>query len=136
MKMLFSVKLKNSATHWSLLFLRLGIGALMLTHGLSKLQRLLGGGEITFADPLGIGAVPSLVAATLAEVVGSILIMLGLGTRLASISLIFTMAVAVFMVHANDPFARKELGLIYLLVYIVLLIMGSGKYSVDRYISR
>jgi len=136
MKMLFSVKPKNAATHWSLLILRLGIGALMLTHGLPKLQRLLGGGEITFADPLGIGAVPSLVAAILAEVVGSILIILGLGTRLASISLIFTMVVAVFMVHANDPFARKELGLIYLLVYVVLLIMGSGKFSLDRFISR
>lgn len=136
MKVLFSVKLKNIATHLSLLLLRLGIGALMLTHGWPKLQRLLGGGEISFADPLGIGTVPSLVATTLAEVVGSIMIMIGLGTRLASITLIFTMVVAVFMVHANDPFARKELGLIYLLVYIVLLIMGSGKYSVDRFIRR
>jgi putative oxidoreductase len=136
MKVLFSVKLKNTATHLSLLLLRLGIGSLMLTHGWPKLQRLLGGGKISFADPLGIGTVPSLITATLAEVVGSILIILGLGTRLASISLIFTMVVAVFMVHANDPFARKELGLIYLLVYIVLLIMGSGKYSVDRLIRR
>jgi putative oxidoreductase len=136
MKMLFSVKPKNTAINFSLLLLRLGISSLMLTHGWPKLQRLLGGGEISFSDPLGIGAVPSLVAATLTEVVGSVLIMLGLGTRLASISLIFTMAVAVFLHHANDPFARKELGLLYMLVYIVLLIMGSGKFSVDRFIRR
>jgi putative oxidoreductase len=136
MKFLFSVKPKYTATNMSLLLLRLGIGGLMLTHGLPKLQRLFGDGEISFADPLGIGMLPSLLAAIIAEVVGSIMIILGLGTRLASISLIFTMAVAVFMVHADDPFARKELGLIYLLAYSVLLIMGSGKFSVDRFISR
>lgn len=136
MKFLFSVKPKNPSIDLSLLLLRLGVGGLMLTHGVPKLQRLIVDGEISFADPLGIGVVPSLLATILAEVGSSTLIILGLGTRLASMSLIFTMAVAVFLHHANDPFAQKELGLIYLLVYIVLLIMGSGKYSVDKYISR
>jgi len=134
MKFIFSVKPGTAATHFSLLLLRLGIGALMLTHGLPKLTRLLAGGEISFPDPLGIGATASLVSATLTEVLGSILIMLGLGTRLASLSLAFTMAVAAFIVHANDPFARQELALIYLLAYIVLAIMGSGKFSIDRFI--
>jgi len=119
-------------TSIALLIMRLGIGALMLTHGWPKLMRLIEGGEIVFRDPLGIGVVTSLIFATLAEFFGSILIMLGVATRMASLALIFTMAVAVFIVHADDPFTRKELGLLYMLVYIILLIMGSGKYSLDR----
>jgi hypothetical protein len=34
-------------------------------------------------------------------------------------------------IHATDPFGKQEPGLQYLLVYIVLLFEGSGKYSVD-----
>jgi putative oxidoreductase len=136
MKKFFSTSLGPVQTGIALLIMRLGIGALMLTHGWPKLMRLIEGGEIVFRDPLGIGTVTSLIFAMLAEFVGSILIMLGIATRMASAALIFTMAVAVFMVHADDPFARKELGLIYMLVYIVLLITGSGKYSLDRLVRK
>lgn len=134
MKRIFHSTVSTFQANLSLLILRLGIGALMLTHGWPKLLRLTGGGEIAFPDPLGMGPVLSLTMATLAEVAGSLLIMLGLATRLAAFSLIFTMFVAVFIVHANDPFSRMEMGLLYLLVYIVLLITGSGKYGLDRFI--
>lgn len=136
MKKLFSSTPGLIQTSIALLIMRLGIGALMLTHGWPKLMRLIEGGEISFPDPLGIGTVTSLIFATLAEFLGSIFIMLGIATRMASVALIFTMFVAVFIVHADDPFARKELGLIFMLVYIVLLIMGSGRYSVDRLIKK
>ncbi|APU67107.1 hypothetical protein C723_3021 [Christiangramia flava JLT2011] len=35
------------------------------------------------------------------------------------------------MIHGNDPFINKELGLLYLSLYLPLLILGSGKYSFD-----
>lgn len=108
----------------------------MLTHGWPKLMRLMAGGEITFPDPLGMGSTLSLIMATLTEVGGSVLVMLGLATRFAALSLAFTMAVAVFIVHANDPFQRMELGLLYLLVYIVLIFTGSGKYALDRFLNK
>ncbi|MFN2396520.1 MAG: DoxX family protein [Bacteroidales bacterium] len=136
MKKLFSTTTGFVQINISLLILRLGIGALMLTHGWPKLLRLFEGGEIFFPDPLGIGSLMSLIMASLAEVAGSVLVMLGLATRLAAASLAFTMFVAAFVVHADDPFQRKELGLMYLLVYIVLIITGSGRYSVDRLIRK
>lgn len=74
--------------------------------------------------------------ATLTEVVGSILIMAGFVTRLAAFSLAFTMAVAAFIVHADDPFNRVELALMYLMVYIVLMITGSGRFSIDKLIGK
>lgn len=115
-----------------LLILRIAVATLMLTHGIPKLQMLFGGSEIQFPGVLGLSPAVSLALAVLAEVVGSVLIFIGLGTRLATIPLIITMLVAVFMIHANDPFANQELGLLYLLMYIPLLILGSGKFSIDK----
>jgi putative oxidoreductase len=46
------------------------------------------------------------------------------------------MLTALFAIHAADPFARQEPALYYLLVYVVLLIAGSGKYSVDYLLQR
>jgi putative oxidoreductase len=135
MKKFFSVSYSPFILNIWLLFLRLGAGAFMLTHGLPKLERLLEGNAAGFPDPIGLGPTLSLVLTILAEVVCSVLIMIGLGTRLASLPLIFTMLVAVFVVHADDPFSRMEMGLLYLLIYFTLLVLGSGKYSVDRFIS-
>ncbi|WP_319500232.1 DoxX family protein [uncultured Draconibacterium sp.] len=135
MNQLFRTKLNNTSVHLSLLLLRLASGGFMLTHGFPKLQRLLAG-EMQFGDPLGLGPEVSLVLAVFAEFFCSILIMLGLGTRLAVIPLIVTMAVAAFIVHGADPFGRKEMALFYLVSYVVLLLSGSGKFSVDRLIGR
>jgi putative oxidoreductase len=136
MKKMFSSTPGLIQTSIALLILRLGSGALMLTHGWPKLMRLIEGGEITFPDPLGIGNVASLIFAMLAEFVGSIFVMLGIATRMASLALIFTMAVAVFIHHADDPFSRKELGLVYMVMFIVLAITGGGRYSLDRLVRK
>lgn len=83
-----------------------------------------------------MGATFSLILAVFAEVVCSILIGLGLLTRLASIPLIITMLVASFMIHATDPFAKKEFALLYLLVYLVVFVIGSRKYSLDALLQK
>lgn len=115
-----------------LLIARIMIAALMLVHGIPKLNMLFSGEPIAFPSVFGMSAGFSLVMAIFAEVICSVLILFGIGTRLAVIPLIVTMLVAVFYIHIADPFARQELGLLYLLVYVILLIAGSGKYSVDR----
>src|SRR5690606_22386706 len=99
-----------------LLIARLFIAAMMLVHGLPKLEKLIAGGEVQFADPIGVGPTASLALAVFAEVFCSLLIMFGLMTRFATIPLIITMLVAVFQVHMNDGFSRQELGMHYLLV--------------------
>ena len=118
-----------------LLILRIGVASLMLTHGIPKLQMLFGGGEIQFPGVMGLSPALSLSLAVFAEVLCSILIFIGLGTRLASIPLIVTMLVAVFLIHAADPFATQELGLLYLFLYFPLLILGGGKFSLDKMLS-
>lgn len=112
--------------------LRIGSGAAMITHGYPKFMKLLEGGEIKFADPLGVGVLPSLILAVFAELFCAVLVTLGLFTRAASVPLIVTMAVAAFVVHGDDPFGKKELAILYLLTYIMVFAAGSGSLSVDR----
>jgi putative oxidoreductase len=132
----FSTAISETYSNLCLLVVRVSVSAFMLTHGLPKLGRLTSGDEIKFADPFGLGPVVSLVLVVFAEVVCSVLIMLGLGTRLAAIPLVVAMSIAAFHAHANDPFGTKEKPLLFVLVYIMLLIFGSGKFSIDRLISK
>jgi putative oxidoreductase len=136
MNRFFSTSFSEGYANVCLLLVRVGVGSFTLTHGIPKLSRLTSGEEIKFADPFGFGPVISLLLVVIAEVICSILIILGLGTRLASVPLIITMLVAALHAHANDPFGTKEKPLLFLLIFIVLLVFGSGKYSVDQALNR
>jgi len=136
MKRLFHTETKEEYLDILVLILRIAIAAFMIKHGLPKLEKLLAGGEIHFANPIGLGPTISLILAVFSEVVCSLLIGIGLGTRLASIPLIFTMFIAAFITHGADPFGKKEMALLYLLFYLALLVIGSRKYSVDYLLSR
>lgn len=133
---LFQVRRNENNLSLILLIIRLSIATLMIFHGLPKLNKLLAGGEIQFPDPLGVGTSVSLGLAIFAEIICSLLISIGLATRLALIPLIITMFVAIFVVHAADPIDVKEMAILYLLFYLLLFITGSGKFSVDQLISK
>lgn len=118
-----------------LLVLRLASGGMMLTHGWPKLANFAERAE-TFRDPIGLGPTLSLILAIFAEFLCSLLLMAGFATRWVLLPLMFTMVVAVFIVHAEDPWPRQELGLFYLTVYTGLFFTGPGTYSLDKRISR
>jgi len=132
MKKLFNPSFHPDRLDLVLLFARIAIGCFMLVHGLPKLDKLMAGGEIQFADPIGLGEKTSLILVVFAEVVCSILLILGFATRFALAALIFTMVVVVFITHSLDPFDVKEKPLLYLVVYCIFFISGSGRYSVDH----
>lgn len=115
----------------ALLIVRVTVAGLMLAHGLPKLTMLLSGDTVQFPALFGLTATVSLALAVFAEVVCSVLILLGLGTRTAAVPLIVTMMVAVFVIHGADPFPVKEPAILYLVTYAMLLLTGSGKYSLD-----
>ena len=125
------------ATNLGVLILRLAVGLMMaFSHGLGKLQNFLYSETIQFADPIGLGVETSLLLAAGAEFFMALLIVVGLMTRLATLPLIFTMFIAVFVIHAADPFAKMEFGLLYLFSFLAILLIGPGKYSLDYLISK
>ena len=136
MKRIFQTAVNTNHLDYIILLLRITVAVFMITHAIPKMNKLIAGGEIQFPDPLGMGTTVSLVLAVFAELICSILIGFGFLTRLSAFPLIITMAVAAFIVHAGDPFKQKELSLMYLILYIVLFFIGSGKYSVDYFISK
>ena len=54
------------------------------------------------------------------------MLIFGLMTRLAALPLMFGMLMAFFVIHGADPFAVRELPLLYLGVYVFLLWGGAG----------
>ena len=107
-------------------------------HGLGKVDRFFKGieaGTFTFADPLGLGPGLSLFLAAFSEFVCPMALILGAATRFFCVPLICTMAVAVFIVHGIDPFAKKELALLYLSGTLSIFLVGPGRFSLDRLFS-
>jgi putative oxidoreductase len=131
MKKILSVNKASTVTDMALLIARIGIAGLMLTHGIPKLLMLLSGAPVQFPPVMGMSSEFSLGLTVFAEVVCSLLLFAGLATRLAAIPLAITMLVALVFMHASGPFAKQEPALQYLLVYILLLFAGSGKFSID-----
>ena len=104
----------------------------MLAHGVPKLMKLIGDDPIKFADPIGLGATATLALAVFTEVICSLLVVVGLATRLAAMLLLITMLIAALIVHANDGFGKQELPLLYSAVYLVLVMAGAGRLSIDH----
>ncbi|GAA4323258.1 DoxX family protein [Pontixanthobacter gangjinensis] len=116
---------------FALLIFRIGIGVLMFSHGFPKFLNFFTAEEIKFADPVGLGEQITFALAVFAEFVCAIFVILGFLTRFAAIPVILTMAVAVFIVHIEDPFSKQELPLLYLVCFTVIAMTGPGKYSLD-----
>lgn len=134
-RFLFPSKPDGAAASAILLIARIIFGILLMNHGIDKwanYQEL----SATFPDPLGIGSSLSLGLAIFGELACSMAFIIGFLYRLAMIPMIFTMVIAFFVVHGNDPFSVKELAFVYLVIFILMYIIGPGKFAVDRWIGK
>lgn len=121
---------------WALL--RIAMGGMFLTHGYAKIFGVTTEGNLQMANfqetvrALGLPW-PEVLAwvAALSELVGGGLIVIGLLTRPASLFAMITMAVAVFS-SSEQGFAAYEKPLMYLVVFFVMLLGGSGPVSFDE----
>jgi putative oxidoreductase len=132
-KILFSPGQDSALTNLGLLVMRLWLGsAMFFNHGFEKLMHFK---DIApnFPDPLGIGHPVSLALVMFAEVVGSLLLIIGLVTRFAALTLVIDLFVAFLMVHQSALNGKNsgELAFIYLSGFVLLLITGGGMISLD-----
>lgn len=137
------IKITDGAQKWmtdaGLLGMRLMVGVVFTYHGAQKLFGVLGGpgieGFAGFLASLGV-PLPTLNAylAGGAEFFGGLLLITGVGARLASIPLVFTMLVAAFV--AKDGFDARSGGMEYplTLAFVVagLGLIGPGRLTIGR----
>lgn len=118
---------------FGLLLLRVWFGgAMLILHGWGKLANYSAMAP-KFADPFGLGPKASFTLVVFAELVCAGLIVLGLFTRVAAFVVLVTMAIAFKLVHGArlTGEGNGELPFAYLGAFLVLLVAGAGKYSVD-----
>lgn len=124
-------RLEGPLRNAGLLVLRVSAGAVLLgAHGWPKLSHFAERAK-TFSDPLGVGSTASLSLVVFAEVVCALAVILGAATRLLAIPVVIFGFVAAFVQHADDPFSKQELPLLYLACFLTLALTGAGDWSVD-----
>ena len=116
------------------LVLRLGLGILILLHGLSKLDSGVG----WLVDMVGQHGLPGFVAygVYIGEVLAPVLIILGLFTRLGGLILVVNMLFVFGLVHMGQLFDigksggwALELQGLFLIGSIAVTLFGAGAYS-------
>jgi uncharacterized membrane protein YphA (DoxX/SURF4 family) len=140
-----------------LLFFRVMVAAsLFWHHGWEKLSGFSRMSQ-HFLDPLHIGPVPSLLYAAFADGICSLLIIFGVGTRIASFFAFINMVVVYFVAHNALGLAifkfvppsgmppmppmpglggHLELVFVYLASFLLLTIVGGGALAFDRKLGR
>jgi putative oxidoreductase len=119
----------------ALLLLRLALAAILLYHGIPKLMNF--GPTVTAFQGMGLPA-PSLTAAfaVLAEVVGGLLILLGVAVDLAGLLVIIEMLGAIFFVHLANGFDFTKGGwehpFTVLVMALSIALAGPGRHSVGK----
>ena len=119
------------------LILRITLGLLMLFHGVAKLVDLQTLGFIK-NQLEGIGIHPIFAYGVyVGEIVAPLLIILGIYSRFGGFIIFINMLLAIGLVHMNDLLSltqcvgwRLELQAFYLIVALVIMLMGSGRYAI------
>jgi putative oxidoreductase len=135
---------RQTERDYALLWLRLAAGGITFAlHGMGRLSKLYHHfvlGEpwpfIALVQRIGF-PLPTLfaVASSLAESVCALMIVTGLCTRWAALALVINMGVATGF-ELSKGGSGAELPAMYLLAHIGVAIAGSGRYSLDEWLSR
>jgi putative oxidoreductase len=131
-----TVKMQSVVGDIGLLVLRVFAGlSLMYAHGLGKFpppERFVQStAEMGFPIPVLFAW-----AAALSEVVGGVLLALGLLTRPSAFFIMCTVGTAAFVRHAPDPYRVKELPLLFLATAFLFLCVGAGRFALDRFVKK
>jgi putative oxidoreductase len=124
--------------------LRIGLGGILIPHGCQKLFGMFGGQGLSANAALfdRIGYSPGMFWGTLVgctELVGGILLVLGLFTRFAAAAVFIFMIVAVKFTSAKGFFWTNggfEFALLIGICALYFLLRGGGHWSLDRMIGR
>lgn len=128
-RFLFPQTFRGKGVSLLILVLRVVFGVLFFIHGLDK---MLNFNTLVndYPSVLGFGSYMTLMVSIFCEFCCSLFLMAGLLQRLITVPMIVAMGVAFFDIH-DAMMPEGELALIYFIVFIVLFLVGPGRYSVD-----
>ncbi len=106
---------------------------LFRVHGMKKF-RVQNGEREKVPNPLGLPEKLNGLVATFSDTVVPVLLILGIGTRLAILPTLGVTAIGYFVVHKKDSLEVRDVPYMYTLDLLLLLLLGAGTFSLDNYI--
>lgn len=134
MSRFFSSKLSQGAVHFSLLLLRCTFSYMLFRHGWDKLMHFSRYAK-HFSNPLHIGSQNTLLLVIFAEVFCAFFVFIGLLGRLFSL-LIFIEFLVILFCFRNLGVGNLELAILYGCSFLIVLITGPGRISMDGVLGR
>jgi putative oxidoreductase len=145
--MLRKIFITDNSSNWA--FLRIALGIVMLGHGLQKSLGWFGGfgWDSSVQYFTGYVGLPYSLAilVILIESIGAILLILGLAGRISAALMAIVITGAFFVDHMPNGFFMNwfgnhkgegyEFDILFIAIAITLVINGSGKFSMDRWIA-
>lgn len=118
------------AMDWTILYLRLFLGGIILLHNIGKMQLY---NEIinTYPSIFHMGSAATFASITIVQVVLAVLLIVGFRVRLAALLMAAGMLVSIFLIYPDKGFLASELLFVYMGSYIALIISGAGIFSLD-----
>lgn len=128
-RFLFPQSFRGKGVSLLILVVRVFFGVLFFTHGLDKMMNF---NHIlnNYPSILGLGSYMTLMITIFCEFACSLFLISGLLVRIMTVPMIISMGVAFFDVH-DAMMPEGELALIYFVMFILLFLVGPGRYSID-----
>ena len=123
---------------FGLLILRISIGTMLIHHGYEKTADIQNFAD-AFVRPIGLPfPILSSYIAAYSEIYGSWLVIVGLFTRFAALSIVGTIGVAIYhaIVTAGFNIYLLELLILYMGGSLCILLLGSGDFALDRFLKK
>ena len=122
-------------TNIILLIVRLLFSGLMIiNHGLQYFMQLWPFNDISVSTKtiFGLSTLFTAILFFIGEFLAPLFVLLGYYTKLSSLVCMLTMTIAIILTHSNNPFTEGELALLYLVGFLIIFLMGPGKYSINN----
>ena len=118
----------------TILFFRIAVSMeIIFVHGLKKLGIGAAAAE-KVPNPLHLPEIFNFAFAISANIFFPFLVLIGLCTRLATLPTLAVTLTGYFVLHWNDAALVRDTPFIYSVIFLFILLMGPGKYSIDNFL--